>query len=573
MSAAVLPAARRELAEPGRRSFGRWFLLPWLLLSVLGMLWALATPIGGSPDEPAHVVKAASVVRGELLPESMIVTGGVLHVPAAVAWEYQQGCFPFHPETPASCAPPFTGDPNEIVETYSSASLYNPAYYVLVGWPSLIVPGTEAIYAMRLVSVLLCSFFIAASFWMIGSWRSHRAPTLGVLIGLTPIVLYLLGTVNPNALEFAGGLALFTGMLGITLQPNPRLLGSRLTIVVIAAALVSNTRGISPLWVAVLLALPLLLLTGRELGALLKRPGVIVSILLIAITAVASVVWTQASNSLGTAPSSGPDVAPPNEGVGLTPLDGFLGMINGFYLQARQMVGILGWLDTTFDPSVYYISFGLVGLLVLGVLVWVRGRALVFVVALGLAFFFLPAIVQAAFVTRGGFIWQGRYTLVLALALLIGMAACIGASPRFQRWRRGRWLLTAFAWLAAAAWAYCAIYAFFTTLRRFTSGYYTEWTAMLDTGSWVPPLGVIPLGALFVLAVVGLAVTVVLLGRDRLVEVPVAPPAADPHDPFATMIYGTGYDAPVGYGTPPGHGAPTAFPNDNRYPDRKAPQW
>ncbi|WP_368498926.1 DUF2142 domain-containing protein [Herbiconiux sp. A18JL235] len=495
------------------RSVLRWLLLPWLLLALLGTLWALATPIGGSPDEPAHVVKAGSVVRGELLPERMIASGGVLDVPAALDWEYEQGCFAFYADTPASCAPEFTGDPDQVVESHSSASLYNPVYYWLVGWPSLVLPDTSGIYAMRIVSAVLTSFFVAASIFLIGSWRSRRIPTLAVMAGLTPIAIYLMGTVNPNALEYTGGLALFTAMLSITLQPDPRRLPARLALLTTAAVLVSNTRGISPLWVAALLVVPLLLLTGRELLALLRRPAVIVSIVVIIAGAAVSAWWTLRSNSLGTAPSAGPSVVPENEGVGLSPIEGFFGLIGNFYQQLRQMVGILGWLDTTLHPVVYYISYALFALLIVGVVLWVRGRRLVFVIALALVFFFAPPVVQAFYVTQGGFIWQGRYTLVLLMALLVGMAAAMATSPRFVS-RPAPRVLPVLAWVGAAGWAFATAYAFATTMRRFASGYATDWPAMLEPDAWVPPLGSFTLIALYALVTAAFGLTVVLLGRD-----------------------------------------------------------
>jgi hypothetical protein len=523
------PALSESPVAP-RRTVWTSLLLPWLLLAILGSLWALATPIGGSPDEPAHVVKAASVVRGELLPESMVERGGVLHVPAAFDFEYSQGCFAFLADVPASCAPPLTAEPSQIVESYSSASLYNPLYYWLVGWPSLALPDISGIYAMRIVSAVLTSFFLAVCFWVIGSWRSRRVPTLGVLIGITPIVTYLMGTVNPNALEFTAGLALFAGMLSIVLHPNDRLLGGRLALVVISAALVSNTRGISPLWVAVLLVLPLVLLTGRQLGALLKRPGVWVSILLIAITALISGWWTLSSNSLGTGPNTGPEVVPTNNGVGLSPIEGFFGLIGDFYGQLRQMVGILGWLDTTLHPVVYYVAYAMFALLVAGVVVFVRGRKLVFVILLAAAFFFLPPLVQAFYVTKGGFIWQGRYTLILLMALLLGMAACIAASDRFLRWRRSTVPLLVVAILVAGGWVYVTAYAFATTMRRMASGYVTDWPAMLEPGAWVPPLGAFPLIGLFTLAAIGFGAYVVVAGRDRR-------PAPRPPDPVAAAAY------------------------------------
>lgn len=503
-------------SPPGvRRSVWRSLLLPWLLLAALASLWALATPIAGSPDEPAHVVKAASVVRGELLPSEMIAAGGVLEVPAAFDYEYSQGCFAFFSDVPASCAPPLTADPAAPVSSHSSASLYNPVYYALVGWPSLLMPDVSGIYAMRIVSAVLCSFFIAACFWMIASWRSRRLPAAAVLIGLTPIVLYLMGTVNPNALEFTGGLALFTAMLGIVLEPDERRLGSRLVLVVVAAALVSNTRGISPLWVALLLVLPLILLPGRRLLRLLTRPSVLVSILLIIATALFSAWWTLSSNSLGTSPSAGPEIVPEVPGVGLGPVDAFFGEFGNFYLRMRQMVGVLGWLDTPLSPTAYYLVYLLVAALVLGVVVFVRGRKLVFVIATALVFVAVPPAVQSVYVAKGGYIWQGRYSLILLMTLLLAMGACIAASARFDAWSaRHRGLATAASWLVALVWAFVTVWAFLTTLRRMSVGYRNDWLQMLDPGAWVPPLGIVPLVVLFGLSALGLAALVATTPRD-----------------------------------------------------------
>jgi hypothetical protein len=503
-------------ATTPRRRVGTWLLLPWLLLSLLGTVWALATPIGGSPDEPAHVIKAASVVRGELLPSEMGYVGGILDVPAGFDAEHSQGCFPFDATESAACAPEFEGDPSVIVESHSSASLYNPVYYWIVGWPSLLAPDVVGIYAMRILSAIVCSFFIAVSFWMIGSWRSRRLPALGVVAGVTPMVIYLLGTVNPNTLEFTGGLAIFTAMLSIVLHPDESLLRRRLVLLVVASLLVSNTRGISPLWVALLLAIPLVLLTGRQLIALLRRPSVLVSIALIIVGALFSAWWTFSTNSLGTAPSTGPTVASTNPGVGLSPLEGFTTMVQGFTLQIRQMIGILGWLDTFFHPSVYYAFFVVFGLVGLAALVWARGRRLVFVVLMGLVFFFAPPVLQAGFVTSGGFIWQGRYTLVLLMTLMLAFGAAAAYSARFQRFEQrmlGRRVIAAGTAIILGIWWAGSTWGFSTTMRRFTVGYLDDWSEMVDPGAWVPPLGAWTLIVLFGLLSAGLAAWLVLATR------------------------------------------------------------
>ncbi len=44
----------------------RWWT-SFAIFATLGLAWVIATPLFAAPDEPAHVVRAASVGRGELL--------------------------------------------------------------------------------------------------------------------------------------------------------------------------------------------------------------------------------------------------------------------------------------------------------------------------------------------------------------------------------------------------------------------------------------------------------------------------------------------------------------------------
>ena len=43
------------------------FLVTFVLVAALSGLWGLATPLFANADEQAHVVRAASVARGELV--------------------------------------------------------------------------------------------------------------------------------------------------------------------------------------------------------------------------------------------------------------------------------------------------------------------------------------------------------------------------------------------------------------------------------------------------------------------------------------------------------------------------
>lgn len=49
------------------RAVGLWKLALFVLLAGISVCWVFATPLFGTSDETAHVMKAAAVVRGEFV--------------------------------------------------------------------------------------------------------------------------------------------------------------------------------------------------------------------------------------------------------------------------------------------------------------------------------------------------------------------------------------------------------------------------------------------------------------------------------------------------------------------------
>ena len=76
------------------------FLVTWLLFSALAALWSVATPLAASPDEPAHIIKAASVVRGAFN-NADDGKGALVDVPQYIAWTHAQTCTAFNAEVTA----------------------------------------------------------------------------------------------------------------------------------------------------------------------------------------------------------------------------------------------------------------------------------------------------------------------------------------------------------------------------------------------------------------------------------------------------------------------------------------
>lgn len=475
-------------------SFWRVFAFAWTLLSLLSIAWSMATPIAAAPDEPAHLVKAASVVRGQLV-GAQGDRGQIVQVPAYIAFTHSQTCFAYQPDVTADCMPEFEGDPAALSTTSTTAGLYNPVYYLLVGWPSLIIPDGTGIVAMRIVSGILSSLFLALATALIAGWSRRLLPVVGLAVAITPMVLFLGGTVNPNSFEVSATLATFVGMLTILRSPDDAHLARNATIVFGAAAIGVNTRGLSPLWIAIALFVPFILAPKGRILALVRRRSVQWTIAGVALATIGAVGWLLGSSSL-TAGLAAPDDNQGEAGVGTPPLIGFVWTLFATFRYALGMVGQFGWLDTPTTEFAYF-AWSVVagGILVLGLIV-LHGRRLVFSIVLLSAAVLLPAIVQAAYVTGGGVVWQGRYLLPLFVCLVVGISTVL--SDRVQLDRRSR---STTAVLILIALGIAQFQSFATALRRYSVGLGAGWDRMLDP-AWSPPGGI----PLWIVAYAGLLV-------------------------------------------------------------------
>lgn len=505
-----------------RRSGWITFVAAWVLFSALAAVWALATPISSGPDEPAHFVKAASVARGELV-GPVGKYGNDVQVPQYVAYTHAQTCFAFFPDQPANCAPAIPGDPAEVVTGTTTAGFYNPLYYAVVGWPSLLFQDQAGLYAMRIVSGILASLFLALTVVLIASWRKPTLAMLGFAVAVTPMVLYLNGLVNPSSLEVAATVAAFTAMLSVVLFPSDGLLRQRAVILLIAGIVGANTRGISPFWIALALLLPLVLLSWRGIVALFSKRIVQVVAGLIVVGAVIAVGWTAVSGSLVAGLSDNPQ-STVFEGVGASPAFGFVKMLLLTFNLGGEMVGNFGWLDTPVPLGVYFVWSALVGVLALVSLIVLSGRRLVFAIVLMLALVFVPPVIQAAYITGGGFIWQGRYSLPIFVCAVIGLGALL--SERFGPTLALPYQTRAL-WLVGAAWALAQGAAFLQAMRRNTVGASGSWKNTLFDPAWTPPGGSLTLVLAFAVLLVALvAAGIVLIRRTDATEIALPADAA-----------------------------------------------
>lgn len=476
----------------------------WVALAVLCGLWAIATPISAAPDEPAHLIKAASVVRGEFI-GTPSDKGHIVQVPQYIAWTHAVTCFAFDANETANCdiEPPL--DSAAIVPATTTAGLYNPIYYAVVGWPSLLFGSDAGIYAMRIVSGVFTSLFLALSFMMVSSWRRAQLPTLALAIITTPMLLFLSGTVNPNGIETTATLAVFVAMLSIVREPSQSLLAQRSVVLVVASLAAVNSRGLSPIWLAVALIAPLFLLSWPQLRALLTKRAVIAAIVGVALATTFALAWLLGTSSLTAA--IGDTAAPVVPGTGSPALYGFITTLLSTFEYGASLIGLFGWLDTAAPVGVQFLWAALIGGLLFLALTFLRRREFWVFLSIAAAFVLLPAIIQGAYVTGGGYIWQGRYNFPLFACLMMAAGTFAATHvPRISDRSFSRAITVLVMSMSLAQ-----LYSFIVVLRRYVVGADQSWLDFVRAPEWMPPGGTLVVVALYVLAMAG---TSYLLARE-----------------------------------------------------------
>lgn len=490
------PLGRAAAAIRGAR--WRWWAT-FAALFVMTSAWSLATPLMASPDEPAHTVKAAAVVRGQFYgtPARPTSAGAspyiTVRVPAVFASTGTlPGCYAFKAAVPASCAPALRpGGP--VVKVETPAGRYEPIYYLAVGLPSLVWRSAVGIRLMRLVGALVCCAFLASAFESARAARS-RWGVAGVAAACTPMALFLAATVNPSGLEIASAVCMWASGLALVLGHDHAAPAGRLVARLgLSSCVLVQVRSLSLLWTA-LIGLAFLAVARKErLLELVRRTDVRVWLGIFAVSVVFAGVWLLAFSPLAQIPTP-----PAHQLSGTTVLETSIGK---FDLLVREMIGVLGWTDT-FPPALTFYGWLVVVGLVLGLglsragaRVWGCAAA---VTAVTVA---LPVILESSQANRYGFVWQGRYTLPFAVGIpiLAGMAVPDDLAERLGR--RGPWSVAAVLVVAQGA-------MFVVALRRYTVGL----AGPLDPfgGRWHPPLGSVTVTVVFGLALLAFGALVAL---------------------------------------------------------------
>ena len=411
--------------EPRRSTW--WVVFTLFLVGLLA--WTVATPLMAAPDEGAHAVRAAAVARGQLdgPHRTFIIQNWVLDVPEAYAHAPEALCFVRPPAiratTPARaltprCVPSFRGS-DRLVKSLTYEFRGTPHLYGLLGLPSLVWPDRVSMYLMRVINALACAAFLASACVSALRRPRRRLAVVGVLAAATPGVWYLGGIINPNGIEIAAAISLWATLLALAAHDSVE---SDLRLVhragAAAFALVS-IRGLGPGWVIAAIVMCTVLAETGRMRALTRLRTTRVWAVLVVLSTALTAAWVIHS-------PLGDQMRHP--AIGLQDAIAQLPTI------ARQSVGVFGT-DYMPLPRALDIGWGVVVLVAIAVgLIVATSRQRLALVGTIVASTVLPITTDGFNFPYIGFPWQGRYSLPLAVGIVVIAFGVIPSTARRVRW-------------------------------------------------------------------------------------------------------------------------------------------
>lgn len=421
-----------------RLSPRRVFCLTLLGSLLLQTAWILSVPAFRGIDEFDHVFKAESVAGGQLISRVPAEDGhgALLEVNEETVRAAAPVCEWYLYVGPDNCSPvKVLGDGRALAG--SGAGSYNPVYYAVVGNAAKAFAGDTAVYAMRLVTALVCSLLIAWGASLTSGWARTRLPLLAYAAGVTPVLAYSTSVVSPNGLTYTGALLFWFAALALDRSPEDSAGALRALVVGAVAVLTSHTTG--PVWLLVATASILMLRPVREWRTILgRRPVAWAGATLFAgLVAIACVAWTRYSQANSVGPAR-PD------------WDGdfpWAALARENALWAFQSIAAFPIRNQP-APLLVYVLWGAV-LTALLVLLARRSttRERLALGALLVPLLLLPNVLSYLTFPSQGFAWQGRYMLPLWVGVL---ALAARALDRGREAPDRILVVTAFATMAVA---------------------------------------------------------------------------------------------------------------------------
>jgi hypothetical protein len=429
---------------------------PLLALLAIGA-WALASPVGASPDDDFHLTSTycASHSADACLPgpdeTSRYVDNEVIYAP----------CYRFDEDASAVCQSRFFDQaytPNTVTERGNFAdNPYPPLYYAAMGAFAGPDVASSAL-AMRLVNALLFVAMTSLAYALLPA-RRRSALVWGWLVSIVPLGAFLIASNNPSGWTVTGVGTAWIALLGYFESTGRARIGLG-ALFLLSVAMAAGSRADGAVYVVVAIAAVgcLTYQRGRPYlyRAIVPAAGVLVA-----------VAFALSANQLSAAMNGFSHTS------GET-TEGFEQNLSGTALFTSNLLNLprlisgvfggfgLGWLDTILPALVLWASasvFIVIAFLGLGQMNRRKALAVGGVVALLIA---IPLYVLQRGGDPVGIDVQPRYVLPLVVLL----AGLLAVEPEGRRLAVG----PAQAWAIVLALSIANLVALHTNIRRYVTG-------------------------------------------------------------------------------------------------------
>lgn len=410
------------MPEPISRRLPITLLLMAFGLAQLG--FCLAVPAYRGIDEFDHAFRASSVGHGHVWAGSRVPDDGrgfLVPVEESIARAAFTACDDLSYTGPDNCTAVTQPNAAGEVDIASAAATYNPAWYVITGWGSRPFSGDTALYAMRVISILLVDLILLGALVLAGGARTRLWTIGGVMIAATPILAYSSTVAAPNGTTYAAALLLWVGLLRLREDGAPGR-GTWWGIAVGACAiLLTHSTGVLFVPAILACAAPLLWPRRRQLWRESRRPVVAVA-LTIAVVGMGCLAWILAA---GTNDPRGTDAD-----LGSMPIGTAL---IGPVLWFLQSIATLAFRNEPAPVAAYVLGATvIVTVLVLGARRAQRSERLSMASLVVVGTVIPITLTWLAYSTQGA-AWQGRYGLPLTVGLILVAASAFGSAPEAGR--------------------------------------------------------------------------------------------------------------------------------------------
>lgn len=414
-------------------------LLCWVLATAGGLTlvasWALSSPPGASPDEPAHIYYAWGVATGQVLPGQERLSRGDdgatkvdVTVPPALIQMEQVNCYAFDVTATPTCGVaeplPEVVDPNGDVHRLTYMTRYPPVYYGLVGavlraGTQLDVAGPDLLVLARVASGALSLAVLATACVVLGRRFGGASTVVVMAVAAMPAAWSHFAAVNPNGFEVASAILLAACVAAVRSDAREGRSVRAATQIALLLAVVALAwaRPLSLVWAGLLLLLLLLPVRARsEPGPRPRVSGLswttVVAAAVAVLGAAVWMLWSTRTRSIEAGGAESWTRIPTGERVLL--------ILNRFFDMVRDGVSLLGWGDTLLPLSTF-LPWLCVGTAVLAALasgsVYRGTRPLH---ALAVALGAVVAVGVHSYVSAFG--WQGRYVLPVLASCVVLLA-------------------------------------------------------------------------------------------------------------------------------------------------------